>query len=257
MCLFGGPSQLETFDMKPMAASKVRGPYLPIACRTPDLLISEKLSRCAAISDQFAVVRTLSHSYNDHSGGSHYIQTGKRWQTPIGAGFNAMPHDWPSIGSVVDYLDQSSDPPPPAVNATRDLPNYFVLPNSLGRIQTYSVLLKRPGEYAGWLGRGYDPVTTLIDKRTAEDNPYYRNCSDDELTFQIEGLLSPAAISLDRIERRQSLLTQFDQQLRRTENEKNRSSYDKFRQRALALVSSERTRRALDLRQEPDSMRDP
>ena len=95
--LFGGPSQLETFDLKPEAASKVRGPYSPIACRTPDLRISEKLPACAAISDKFAVVRTLSHSFNDHSGGGHYVQTGKRWHIPLGAGFNATPQDWPSI----------------------------------------------------------------------------------------------------------------------------------------------------------------
>lgn len=253
--LFGGPSQLETFDMKPHAASKVRGPYQPIACRTPDLLISEKLPQSASISDQFAVVRTLSHNFNDHSGGGHYIQTGRRWHIPIGAGFNATPQDWPSIGSVVDYLAQNkkhSTTP----SATPDLPNYVVLPNSLGKIQTYSVMLKRPGEYAGWLGRGYDPVTTVVDKKDDRDNPYFRTCVDDELTFQIDGLLSPAAMTLDRIERRKSLLDQFDQQLRRLDQEKSLTAYDKFQQRALALVTSERTRRALDLRQEPDAVRE-
>src|SRR6186713_278988 len=43
--LFGGPSQLETFDMKPDAPREIRGPFSPIASRTPDLLISEHLSR--------------------------------------------------------------------------------------------------------------------------------------------------------------------------------------------------------------------
>ena len=255
--LFGGPSQLETFDMKPEAASKIRGPYSPIASRTPGLLISEKLSRCAAVSDKFAVVRTLSHSFNDHSGGAHYVQTGKRWHIPIGGGFNATPQDWPSMGSVVDYLDQNliqrgSDQPP----KSGDLPSYVVLPNSLGKIQTYSVQLKRPGEYGGWLGRGYDPITTSIDKKDANDNPYFRTCADEELTFQIDGLVSQDAMTLDRVGRRQSLLTQFDRQLQRLDSERTLSAYDKFQQRALSLVASERTRKALDLRQESAAIRD-
>lgn len=255
--LFGGPSQLETFDLKPQATSKVRGPYSPIACRTPELRISEKLPRCAAISDKFSVVRTLSHSFNDHSGGGHYVQTGKRWHIPLGGGFNATPQDWPSVGSVVEYLAQNRrHQRRDAGSRTGELPNYVVLPNSLGKIQTYSVQLKRPGEYAGWLGRGYDPITTAIEKKDEKDNPYFRSCSDSELTFQIDGLVSQEAVSLDRLGRRQSLLAQFDRQLSKLDNEKSLSAYNRFQQRALSLVASERTRQALDLRQESDAIRD-
>lgn len=257
LLLFGGPSQLETFDLKPEAASTIRGPYSPIASRTPDLRISEKLPHCAAISDKFAVVRTMSHLFNDHSGGCHYIQTGKRWHIPIGGGFNATPQDWPSMGSVVEYVAQN-----PALqrtlgrNSGNGMPNYVVIPNSLGRLQTFSVQLRRPGEYGGWLGRGYDPVTTAIDKKDNKDNPYIRACSDQELTFQIDGLISQESLTLDRMSRRRSLLDQFDQQRQRAEEEKVLSAYDRFQQRALALVSSERTRQALDLRQESDNTRD-
>ena len=102
--LFGGPSQLETFDLKPDAPEKIRGPFRPIACRTPGLLISEHLPRLAQVSDRFCVVRTMTHPYNDHSGAAHYIQTGKMWQVPIGGGFNPTPGDWPAMGSVVEYV---------------------------------------------------------------------------------------------------------------------------------------------------------
>ena len=254
--LFGGPSQLETFDLKPDAPSKIRGPYLPIASRTPDLRISEKLERCAAISDKFAVVRTLSHTFNDHSGGGHYVQTGKRWQIPIGGGFNATPQDWPSIGSVVEYLSQHPDRRSAPTPSQRNLPNYVVLPNSLGKLQTYTVQLRRPGEYGGWLGRGYDPITTSISKKDSKDNPYYRVCSDEELTYQIDGLVSQDAMTLNRLNSRQSLLSQFDQKLGQLDLEKTLSAYDRFQQRALSLVASEQTRKALDLRQESASVRD-
>ncbi|MDB4650672.1 DUF1501 domain-containing protein, partial [Pirellulaceae bacterium] len=48
--LFGGPSQFETFDMKPDASAEIRGPFQPIGCRTPDLLISEHLPKLANVS---------------------------------------------------------------------------------------------------------------------------------------------------------------------------------------------------------------
>src|SRR5206468_419951 len=76
MFLFGGPSQLETFDLKPDAPSAIRGPFRPIGCRTPGLRIGEPLTRLARVSDKFCVVRTMTHSYNDHSGAGHYLQTG-------------------------------------------------------------------------------------------------------------------------------------------------------------------------------------
>jgi hypothetical protein len=127
--LFGGPSQLETFDMKPEAPADIRGPFRPIPSRTPGLFISEHLPRLAAVSDRYAVVRTMTHSYNDHSGAGHYIQTGRRWQLPVGGGFNATAQDWPAIGSVVEYLDQR------VVGSGRDLPSYMVVPAALGRLQ--------------------------------------------------------------------------------------------------------------------------
>ena len=106
--LFGGPSQLETFDLKPDAAEKIRGPFRPIASRTPGLRIGEHLPRLARVSDKFCVVRTMTHPYNDHSGAAHYIQTGKVWHVPIGGGFNPTPQDWPAMGSVVEYLAQQA-----------------------------------------------------------------------------------------------------------------------------------------------------
>jgi len=178
--LFGGPSQYETFDMKPDASSDIRGPYRPIGCRTPDLKICEHLPKLADISDKFCVVRSMSHDFNDHSGGGHYIQTGHRWQIPIGGGFSATPQDWPSMGSVVEQLSQS-------MGAPADLPNYMVVPNRLGRLQDKGQYV-RPGEYAGWLGTPYNPLTTTVDKRDANDNPYWRNCDDAELAFRFEGL---------------------------------------------------------------------
>jgi hypothetical protein len=251
MFLFGGPSQLETFDMKPDAPSKIRGPFKPVPSKTPGLLISEHLSRCAAVSDKFAVIKTMTHSYNDHSGAGHYVQTGHRWHLPIGGGFNVTPNDWPAMGSVVKHFS----PQAPASDS-REMSPYVVVPNFLGRLQDYKVQLRRPGETAGWLGRQYDPLNTRIDKKDSKDNPYFRDCSDSELNFEIQGLEAREGITLDRLDRRRTLLQQFDAGRQLADQFTSIDAFDKFRQQALDLVTSEKTRAAFDIGKESDKLRD-
>lgn len=246
--LFGGPSQLETFDPKPDSPSKIRGPFQPIASRTPGLLVGEHLERTAAVSDKYCVVKTMSHGYNDHSGAGHYIQTGHRWQVPIGGGFSATNADWPSMGSVVEYTSRTRD-------ERKGLPNYVVLPNWLGALQDKGQY-RRPGQYAGWLGRGYDPLNTDIQKRTVDDNPYWRDCSDDELKYELQGLASRESLTVDRMNRRSSLLQQLDTTRRSLDRARTVAAFDQFRQRALDLVTSDRAQKALDISREPAKLRD-
>ncbi len=248
--LFGGPSQLETFDLKPDAPEKIRGPFRPIASRTPGLLLSEHLPRLAGVSDKFCVVRSMTHSYNDHSGAAHYLQTGHRWHVPIGGGFDATPRDWPAMGSVVEYLAQHA-----AGTAARALPAYAVVPNYLGRLEQAGQY-RRPGQYAGWLGRSYDPLSTAVDKKDLKDNPYWRDCTDEELTFQLDGLVPPRELGPERLGARRSLLEQFDARRRSLDRRRTVEEFDHFRRRAFALVASGGVRRALDIRREPDRVRD-
>ncbi len=251
MFLFGGPSQLETFDMKPDAPQDIRGPFRPTGCRTPGLLMSDHLPRLANISDKYCVVRTMTHPYNDHSGGGHYLQTGKRWHIPIGGGFNATSRDWPSMGSVVEYLAQR-DPR----RRERDLPSYAVVPSRLGHLEAEGQYL-RPGEYSGWLGQTYNALTTrAMNKRNGADNPFWRYCTDDEMNFHIDGLAFPPDLQLDRVNSRRSLLDQFESQRRGLLESQRTRDHDRFQQRALALATSDATRRALNIRQEPERLRD-
>ncbi len=248
--LFGGPSQLETFDMKPKAAAKIRGPFRPIASRTPGLQLCEHMPHTAKISDKLCVIKTMTHTFNDHSGGGHYIQTGHRWQIPIRGGFSATPQDWPSMGSVTEYVHQHRQ-----ATKARDLPSYVVLPNWLGCLQDKGQY-RRPGEYAGWLGRAYDPLTTSIPKQNVKDNPYWRTCQDAELKYEIQGLVAGEDVTLDRLNQRRGLLEQFDETLKTRKQDRSWKAYDEHQQRALDLVTSERTRTALDIRQEQAATRD-
>ena len=247
--LFGGPSQLETFDLKPDAPTTIRGPFQPITSRTPGLLICEHLPRCAQISDKFAVVRSMTHPYNDH-GAAHYIQTGhphpnrfrsNPGEAPIGA------DNWPAMGSVVEYLSQHYER-----GRSRSFPDYLYLPNRLGALQDTD----RPGQYAGWLGAAYNALATDVRRRDANDNPYFRECTDEELDFRIKGLVSKAEIPLNRLRRRRTLLDQFATQRRVLGVGDVIASHDKIRQRAMTLVMSEKIRTALDIRREHESLRD-
>ena len=250
--LFGGPSQLETFDMKPDASSSIRGPYRPIRSRTPGLIMCEKLPKLANLSDKFAVIRTMTHAHNDHNA-CHYIQTGHPLPpAQRGAAMvDATEKDWPAMGSVVEYLDQRGD----ALRASgrrRDFPSYVYLPNPLGHIQGYD----RSGQYAGWLGRSYNGLATKIAKRDKNDNPYFRDCSDVELDFRVPGCQPLEGITLDRTARRIELLEQFDAARRELDLARPVHHYNAFRARALEMATSEKMRSAFDIRQETDQLRD-
>jgi hypothetical protein len=250
--LFGGPSQLETFDMKPDAPSGIRGPYRPTPSRTPGLLISEKLPKLASLSDKYAVVRTLTHGHNDHNA-CHYIQTGHPLPpAQRGAAMvDATEKDWPAIGSVVEYLDRRRNEAAPA-DERRDFPSYVYLPNRLGHIQGYD----RSGQYAGWLGRSYNALATRIAKRDKNDNPYFRDCSDDELDFRVEGCEALEGVTLDRTLGRVGLLDQFDSARRQLDRSGAIDNYNRVRARALDLVTSERMRAAFEIGRDPAALRD-
>lgn len=246
--LFGGPSQLETFDLKPEAPSNLRGPFSPIASRTPDLRICEHLPLSAQISDQFSVIRTVSHAHNDHNA-AHLIQTGHPFPRVLANGqdVNATEKDWPSMGSVVEYLDQRA-----AGGKLPPFPSYCFLPFRLGRLQGYD----RTGQYAGWLGRSYNGLASDIGNRFKSDNPFFRDCLDSELDFRIKGLLSEADLPLDRLNRRAGLLDQFDGWRRGAEETTRLQAYDGIREQALALMTSDKIRTALDIRRESPKVRE-
>lgn len=247
--LFGGPSQLETFDMKPNAPEKIRGPFKPIASRNPDLVISEHLPGLAQRADKFSLIRTMTHNFNDHSGGGHYLQTGHRWQVPVGGGFVATPQDWPSMGAVTQWHAQQ------AGQGQTGLPAAAVLPNWLGRLQEAGQY-RRPGEYAGWLGQAYRPLTTSVDKKNLQDNPYFRDCTDKELTFGIDGLDDAAGLQIDRLDRRMNLLDQFDQARRSADRSGRVDQFSDIRARAYDLAASPKVRHSLDLQKESPQLRD-
>ena len=90
--LDGGPSHLETFDLKPDAPAEVRGPYRPIATKVPGLAIGEHFSRLARQTDKVCLIRSMTSELGEHNFGRHYLLTGYK-PSPV--------LEYPSYGAVV------------------------------------------------------------------------------------------------------------------------------------------------------------
>ena len=90
--MVGGPSHLDTFDMKPDSPSEVRGPFRPIKTNVAGIEVSEIFPRTAKLADKFALVRSLHHDASaDHGTGLHLLETGSAGEDSI----------LPSLGCVV------------------------------------------------------------------------------------------------------------------------------------------------------------
>ncbi len=86
----GGPSQLDTFDLKPEHPNG--GPFKPIATSVTGLQISEHLPKLAALAEHLAIVRSVSTKEGDHGRASYLMRTGYRPGGPV---------EYPTLGSLV------------------------------------------------------------------------------------------------------------------------------------------------------------
>lgn len=115
--LDGGPSHIDSFDPKPSAPAEIRGEFRPIHTAVPGMYFSENMTRLAAISNKFSIVRSIRHDQNNHGAGNHYMTTGAPTRIPVSCGAFASYH--PSMGSVVSFER----------GATDGLPPYFSIPD--------------------------------------------------------------------------------------------------------------------------------
>ena len=74
----GGPSHLDTFDLKPDAPDGIRGKFQPISTNVPGIQISEHLPKLANCADKFAILRGVSHTLAAHRLGQEYVNCGNK-----------------------------------------------------------------------------------------------------------------------------------------------------------------------------------
>ncbi len=125
--LSGGPSHMDTFDLKPNAPSEFRGEFKPIPTNVPGVEICEHLPNLAKCADKYTILRGVSHSLAAHEFGTKYMNTGNR---PIPS------LEFPGYGPVV--TKEKGSP--------RDLPPFVAIPDT--------------NQVAGYLGVEYAPFST-------------------------------------------------------------------------------------------------
>jgi hypothetical protein len=257
--LYGAPSQLETFDMKPAAPVEIRGELRPIRSSLPGADVCELLPHTARIMDRVTVLRSLTHPYPIH--GVAYALTGA---PQIDIPMELNPHDgrhWPFLGSVVEYvLRQRRRGKPPAV------PNNIALPFPFSSRRVGEVA--RAGPYAAFLGGAYNPVwtefrgqatrhivKTLQQQRLDVAEPYVGITPGGRFELAA-GASLPADVTLDRLDRRRSLAEQLERGRRDLQASAAGASLDHHRAMAYSLIGSTRVRNALDLEREPRPVRE-
>jgi hypothetical protein len=237
--LYGSPSQLETFDMKPEAPVEIRGTMKPIASSLPGLDVCEHLPHVSRIMDRTTVVRSVTHPYPLH--GVAFATTGV---PAIDVAMELNPNDirhQPYFGSVLEYLDRRS-------NRTReDFVQNVALPFPFSSQRKDEP--QRAGPYASYLGGAYHPKwTEFVGEGTKQitkartgfsftGKEPYLGCTEESY-FRLSATAPLPEMSIDRLHRRRSLLDQFGQARRDLERTAEGRSLSRFQQMAFSLVSS-------------------
>ena len=226
--LWGGPSQLDTWDPKPDAPEDIRGSFRPIATSVPGVSISEHFPLLARQAHRLSIVRSMSHDDGAHLSTAHRILTGHLAPTPFSDAAGPSPRDWPHLGAIVSKLRPTPGAMPSAVN----MPWTVMHPAAPGG--------RAPGQDGGWLGKAFDPFHVEGDPNAAG--------------FSVQGLGLPDGISARRQADRRVLLERLaalgdlaGAGLR---------SWDGYEQKALDALASSQARRAFQIEREDPKLRD-
>lgn len=251
--LSGGLGQHDSFDPKPDAPDNIRGEFSSIATQTAGARVCEHLPMLAARSNQWALVRSLSHPYNEHSIGHHVMLTGR---TDLPPGFSSekpTPNDYPSFAAIAN-----------AVIAPRNnLPPAAVLPEKLVHVTGRTI----PGQFAGQMGWRHDPW--FIEASRFKDTQYIHGAMP-EYTFQrwegkttVPGYIYeaprlelPHEVLQARMSHRLDLLRTVDSQRRDLDATAGAGEFGRLREDAVALLTSGGVHRALDVHGAPDDLQD-
>ncbi len=190
------------------------------------MLLGEHIPLLARRTKQFALVRTCAQSSTHHQSAAYEALTG---YPPIRDAVNlvAAPTDHPNLGSVVAKFAPHRSKLPPFVQ----LPQ---LATDVGNLT--------PGQFAGYLGRPYDPLAVLQDP----SGP----------SFDVRDLALPSEVSPARLDDRQALLRQVEEQARMLGQSAAERAQDVFQERAVRLLTDKAVSVAFDLGREPAALRD-
>jgi hypothetical protein len=222
---YGGPSHVDTFDMKPDAPAEIRGIYRAVPSRLVGTPICSDLPRMAHVMDKVCLIRSMRHEMKNHNSAGYYSLTGQ-----------APPSDdqrlrdsrelFPAYGSVVDRFA-------PAPVGTASFVSYPHV------ISDGSIT---PGQHASFLGQAHDPFFISLDPNAAD--------------FRLPELSLPANLNPRRLQDRREVQQLIDATASMLETSSRARGIDAHYERALSLLTSPRFRRAFDLSSVPAKVRD-
>ncbi len=225
---FGGASHIDTFDPKPEAPAEIRGEFKTIATNAPGIQVCEHLPRLARIADRYALIRSVHHTRGSHNPAAYYSLTGHEPLSDL-VTLNAATTDFPHPGAVAGYLLERR-------GERLRAPAAVSLPTLIadGPFRT-------PGEFAGLLGKKYDPLLITSD-------PNSRN-------FDLAELRLADGVGVERVEDRRRVLEKLTR-LSRLAEEAEPRDMSAYQARAVDLLTSQAVQRAFLIHEEPDRLRD-
>lgn len=216
----GGPPHMDMYDMKPNASIDYRGAFHPIRTNVPGMDVCELMPRHAAIADKYNIIRSVAHQFADHGGGHKRMMTGRVPATPVDT-----VNDAPATGSIVAKYREGRD---------YGIPNYVSM-NPGGR--TNDVF----AQGAAYLGQSYMPFNVEGDPSLP--------------TFSVPNI-APSDAVIARVNDRMSLLKGLDRIDRNIDGMRMVESMDRFQERAVGMLTSDRAKKAFDLSLESPQVRD-
>jgi hypothetical protein len=224
--MWGGPSQLETFDLKPDAPEAIRGAFRPIATTVPGTHICEHLPRLARLADRYAIVRSMTHTGVNHGTSAYHMLTGRIHISP-GTLRHPSPDDHPNVGCAVARFGRRP----------QSLPAHVALPSVLHDGDGGEV----PGQGPGLLGQRWAPFLVQGDPTRPD--------------FSVETLTLPGETSQLRLHGRIGLQAALDQAAGRLARLSGATDLASHYEHAFRLLQSPVARQAFDLAAEPVRLR--
>nr|WP_218280765.1 DUF1501 domain-containing protein [Verrucomicrobium spinosum] len=221
---WGGPSHLETFDMKPDAPSGIRGFHKPMSSNVDGIQVNSLLPKTAKVMDKVTLIRSVHHNMKNHNSAGYYALTG-----------HAPPSDDQRLKDTPDLF--------PAYTSVVDRMSCDGRGSHL-RTSAYVVSdgTQTPGQFASFLGKGRDPFLVTQDPNQPK--------------FALPELSLPEGISYERLRSRREMQKLVDSQSRLLEFSAAAQGLDGYYEKALGMLESTQLREAFDLSKEPDKVRD-
>lgn len=227
---YGGPSHIDTWDMKPHAAREIRGEFKPISTSVPGRFVCEHLELTSRIVDRLSVIRSMHHPMTNHNSAMYESLIGR---LPTGGDVDVLGADrntdFPNHGAVLSYLTAAGK-----IDAKQNMPLVNVaLPHVMHNVVNLA------GQNAGFLGAKYDPFQIERDPNSK--------------SFRIDELDPSRQISTDRQRSRRELLATLGET---SPHQFNSPEYTENQARAWELIGKSNVRRAFQIGRESRKTRD-